>query len=162
VRVSVTAKAGLPSGRIAQWLSLRTNLQDAEKLEIPISGQVVGDISVHGTGWSEDRAALMVGAVKSSEGARNKLSIVVRGDDAPNTTFTVKSVDPPELKVKIGEPKKLKDTLVQTPIEIEIPPGTRPMVHLDTAQGEPGHIVFTTTHPKVKELAVDVQFSVER
>ena len=162
VRVSVTAKAGLPSGRVAQWLSLRTNLQDAEKLEIPISGQVVGDISVHGTGWSEDRSALMMGAVKSSEGAHNKLSIVVRGDDAPNTTFTVKSVDPPELKVKIGEPKKLKDTLVQTPIEIEVPAGTRPMVHLDTAQGEPGRIVFTTTHPKVKELSVDVQFAVER
>jgi hypothetical protein len=66
------------------------------------------------------------------------------------------------MKVKIDEPKKLKDTLVQTPLEIEIPAGTRPMVHLDTAQGEPGRIVLTTTHPKIKELAIDVQFTVER
>jgi hypothetical protein len=162
VRVTVTAKPGLPAGRIMQWLSLRTNLQDAEKLEIPISGQVVGDISVHGTGWSEDRSALMMGSIKSSEGGHGKLSIVVRGADAAATTFTIKSIDPPEMKVKIDEPKKLKDTLVQTPLEIEIPVGTRPMVHLDTAQGEPGRIVLTTTHPKIKELAIDVQFAVER
>jgi hypothetical protein len=162
VRVSVTAKPGLPAGRIMQWLSLRTNLQDAEKLEIPISGQVVGDISVHGTGWSEDRSALLMGSIKSGEGGHGKVSIVVRGADAAATTFAIKSVDPPEMKVKIGEPKKLKDTLVQTPLEIEIPVGTRPMVHLDTSQGEPGRIVLTTTHPKIKELAIDVQFSVER
>ncbi|HEX4412563.1 MAG TPA: DUF1573 domain-containing protein [Lacipirellulaceae bacterium] len=161
-KVSVTAKPGLPVGRIMQWLSLRTNLQDAEKLEVPISGQVVGDISVHGVGWNEERGTLMMGAVKSSEGGHARLSIVVRGTDAPSTTFTVKSVEPPEMKVKLGEPKKLKDTLVQVPLEIEIPAGTRPMVHLDTAQGEPGRIILSTTHPKTKELAVEVQFAVER
>ncbi len=161
-KVTVTALPGLPAGRVMQWLSLRTNLQDAEKLEIPIMGQVVGDISVHGTGWSEDHSALMLGNIKSSEGGHAKLSIVVRGAEAAGTTFAIKSVDPPEMKVKIGEPRKLKDTLVQTPLEIEIPVGTRPMVHLDTSQGDPGHIVLTTTNPKIKELAVDVQFAVER
>ena len=58
------------------------------------------------------------------------------------------------MKVTLGEPKKLKDTLVQVPVEIEIPPGTRPMVHLDTAQGEAARIVFSTTQPKIKELAI--------
>ena len=66
------------------------------------------------------------------------------------------------MKVTIGEPKKLKDTLVQVPLEIEIPPGTRPMVRLDTAQGEPGKIILSTTHPKIKELSIGVQFAVER
>ena len=45
---------------------------------------------------------------------------------------------------------------------IEIPPGTRPMVHLDTAQGEAARIVFSTTHPKIKELSLSVRFAVER
>ncbi|HEX3600713.1 MAG TPA: DUF1573 domain-containing protein [Lacipirellulaceae bacterium] len=162
VRVTVTAKPGLAIGRFQQWLSLRTNLQDAEKLEIPIAGQVVGDISVHGTGWSEERGALTIPSVKSSEGGHGRVSIVVRGADAADTTFKVKSVDPPELKVTVGEPKKLKDTLVQTPLDIEIPAGTRPMVRLYTAQGEPARIVLTTTHPKIKELSVEVLFSVER
>lgn len=162
VRVTVTAKPGLPVGRFTQWLSLKTNMPDAEKLEIPVVGQIVGDISVHGTGWSEEASAVKVGNFKSSEGSHNKLSIVVRGVDAPNTTFTVKSVDPPELKVTIGQPKKLKDTLVQVSLEIEIPKGTRPMVRLDTAQGEPGHIILSTTHPKIKELSIGVQFAIER
>ncbi len=162
VRVTATVRPGMPVGRFQQWLSLRTNLQDAEKLEIPVVGEVVGDISVRGTGWSEERGALTMGSVKSSEGGHNKLSIFVRGADAANTTFKVQSVDPPELKVTVGEPKKLKDTLVQVPLEIAIPAGTRPMVHLDTAQGEAGHIVLSTTHPKIKELAIHVQFAVER
>lgn len=162
VRVTVTARPGLPVGRFQQWLSLRTNLAQAENLEIPVVGQVVGDISVHGTGWSEERGSLKIGNVKSSEGVRNKLNIIVRGADAPNTTFQIKSIDPPELKATLGEPKKLKETLVQVPLEIEIPAGTRPMIHLDTAQGEPGRIILSTTHPKIKELSVNVLFAVER
>jgi hypothetical protein len=162
VRVTVTANPGLPVGRFMQWLSLKTNMPDAEKLEIPIIGQIVGDISVHGTGWSEEASAVKIGSFKSSEGNHTKLSVVVRGADATNTAFTLKSVDPPELKVKIGEPKKLKDTLVQVPLEIDIPPGTRPMVRLDTSQGEAGHIILSTTHPKIKELSIGVQFAVER
>jgi hypothetical protein len=137
-------------------------MPEAEKLEIPIVGQIVGDIGVHGTGWNEEAGALKIGSVKSSAGSRSKLSVVVRGADAAATTFKVQSVDPPELKVTIGEPKKLKDTLVQVPLEIEIPAGTRPMVRLDTSQGEAGHIVLSTTHPKIKELAIGVHFAIER
>jgi Protein of unknown function (DUF1573) len=162
VRVTVTAKPGLPVGRFFQWLSIKTNLADAEKLEIPVQGQVVGDISVHGNGWSEDQGALKVGSVKSGEGFTGKLNILIRGDDAAKVTFQLKSADPAELKVKLGEPIKLRDSLVQVPLEIQIPPGMRPMVRLDTAQGEPGRIVLSTTHPKIKELALGVHFSVER
>jgi hypothetical protein len=162
VRVSVTAKEGLPVGRFMQWLSLKTNLQDAETLEIPIMGQVVGDISVRGTGWIEEQGALRIGSVKSSEGHKANLNIIVRGDEATKTSFKVMSSDPELMKVTLGEPKKLKETLVFVPLAIEIPPGTRPMVRLDTAQGEPGKIVLSTTHSKIKELAIGVQFSVER
>jgi len=74
----------------------------------------------------------------------------------------LKSKDPEELKITLGEPKQVKDTLVHVPVDIEIPPGTRPMVHLETAQGEAGRIVFSTTHPKIKELSLSVRFAVER
>jgi hypothetical protein len=162
VRISLTAKDGLPVGRFMQWLSIKTNLNDAESLEIPVMGQVVGDISVHGDRWSEEQGAWKIGSVKSSEGFKGKLNIAVRGDEADKVQFAVKSIDPKELKVSIGQPKKLKDTLVYVPLEVEIPPGLRPMVRLDTAQGEPGKIVLSTTHSKIKELAINVQFSVER
>jgi len=162
VRITVTAKPGLPIGRFNQWLSLRTNLKDAEKLEIPVVGRVVGDITVHGIGWNEEQGALALGQVKSSEGKRAKVNVVVRGTDAAGVKFAVQSVDPPELKVTIGEPKQLRETLLHVPVEIEVPAGTRPMVRLDTAQGEAGRVVLKTTHPKINELQLGVRFSVER
>jgi hypothetical protein len=162
VRVTVTTKPGLPLGRFNQWLSLRTNLPEAEKLEIPVMGRVVGELSVHGVGWNEEAGELIIGNVKSNEGGRGRVNVVVRGDDAAAVKFDVKSVEPPELKVTIGEPKQLRAGLSHVPVEIEIPVGTRPMVHLDTAQGEAGKIVLSTTHPKIKELSIGVRFAVER
>jgi len=162
-RVTVTAKEGLPVGRFHSWLTLHTNLPDAAKLDIPLVGQVVGDISVTGvTGWNSEESLLTIGSVKSSEGGQGKVFLVVRGPGAADIKFDVKSKEPEVLKVTLGEPKKLKDTLVQVPVTIDIPPGTRPMVHLDTAQGEAARIVFSTSHPKIKELSLAVRFAVER
>jgi hypothetical protein len=162
MKITLTAKPGLPVGRFNQWLAVKTNLEDDEHLEIPVSGRIVGDISVHGIGWSEEQGVLILGSVKSSEGRKQTLNIVVRGEGAADVKFEVQSCDPPELKVKIGEARKLKDALVHVPLEIEIPPGTRPMVRTETAQGEAGRIVLATTHAKIKELALSVRFSVER
>ena len=50
------------------------------------------------------------------------MNVVVRGEGAADVKFEVGSIDPPELKVTIGEPKRLKDTLVHVPVEI----GCRP------------------------------------
>jgi hypothetical protein len=162
VKVTLTAKPDLPVGHIIQTVSLRTNMPEAEKLEIPVVGRVVGDISVHGVGWVEEQGLLMLGRVKSSEGAKGKLNVVVRGEGAAEVTFKVASKDPTELNVTIGEPRRLTDTLLHVPLEIEVPPGTRPMARLDTEQGDAGRIVLTTTHPKVKELVLGVRFAVER
>jgi hypothetical protein len=161
-RITVTAKPGLPVGRFNQWLSLRTNLPEAEKLEIPVIGRVVGDITVHGVAWNEEQGALAIGKVKSREGAKKRVNMVVRGADAANTKFSVQYVDPPELKVTIGEPKQLRPTLLHVPVEIEVPAGTPPMVRLDTAQGEEGLVVLKTTHPTIPELTLGVRFAVER
>jgi hypothetical protein len=163
VRITLTSKPGLPVGRINCWLSLHTDLLDAEKLEIPLTGDVVGDISINGNvGWLEGQGVLVIGGVKSSEGGHGKVNIIARGPEATKITFGVKSKDPEELKVVLGQPRKLSDTLVQVPVDIIIPPGTRPMVRLDTAQGDAGRIVFSTTHSAIKEVSLPVRFAVER
>jgi hypothetical protein len=162
VRITLTAKPGLPIGRFDQWLSLQTNLNGGERLEIPVVGRVIGDISVHGIGWSEEQGFLALGKVQSGKGEKAKLNIVVRGPGAADVKFDVQSVDPEELKVSLGTARKLKETLLHVPIEIEVPAGTRPMVRLDTANSEPGRIVLNTTHPKIKELSLNVRFAVER
>jgi hypothetical protein len=162
VKITLTAKGDLPIGRFDQWLSLQSNLNDGETLDIPVIGRVVGDISVHGVLWNEEKGVLSLGKVKSSEGKRTRVNLVVRGAGAAGVECKIESIDPPELKAAIGESKQLKDSLKHVPIEIEIPAGTRPMVRLNSAQGELGRIVLSTTHAKVKELVLDVRFAVER
>ncbi|MCI0332128.1 MAG: DUF1573 domain-containing protein [Planctomycetes bacterium] len=162
VRITLTAKPDLPVGRFNQFLTLNTNLKEGEKLHIPVIGSVVGDISVHGTGWLENEGVLVIGKVESSKGRKARVNLAVRGENAEDVTFEVGSVDPPELKVTIGEPMRLKATLVRVPVEIEVPPGTRSMARLATAQGEEAKIVLKTTHPKIKELSMGVRFAVER
>jgi hypothetical protein len=162
VRVTLTTKPGLPVGRFHQWVSLRTNLPGSETLDIPLVGRVAGDISVHGINWNEEAGVLSLGKVKSSEGRAQRVNVVARGEGAPDVQLAVDSVDPEELKVTIGEPKKITDTLVHFPVEIQVPAGTRPMVRLGTAQGEEGRVVLKTTHPTIKELVLGVRFAVER
>jgi len=162
VRITVTAKPGLPIGRFDQWLVLQTNMPDAEKLEIPLMGRLVGDISIHGRGWSEEQATLRMGRVKSDQGLRLSVNIVVRGEQASDITFEVQTCDPPELQAVLGEPRRLKKTLTHVPMTIEIPAGTRPMARQGTAQSDAAQIVLKTSHPETPKMVLKVLFAVER
>jgi hypothetical protein len=161
-RVTVTAKPGLPIGALANRLTLRTNVPDAETVEIPLSGRVVGEIRVHGSDFEEERGILRLGNVKSSEGKISKLNVVVRGEDAGDVRLEVATVDPPELRVTIGESRAPNDTFASIPVEVAIPTGTPPMVRLGTAQGREGRITLKTTHRSVHEISIGVRFTVER
>jgi Protein of unknown function (DUF1573) len=162
VKITVTAKPGLPLGRFDQWLKLPSNIKDASTLEIPIIGRVVGNISIHGRLYSEDQGVLRLGTVKSDEGASAKLNIVIRGDDAAATTLSVETTDPPELKAELGEPNHLSSTLVHVPLTVEVPRGTPPMAHLDTQQGEAGKITLKTNSKEAAQVVIHVRFDVER
>jgi len=161
-RVRLTAKAGLPLGHFDQYLSLPTSIPDAKQLDIPVLGRVVGNISVHGRYWSEPQGTLLLGNVRSAEGATATLNLVIRGQGADDTQMEVAATDPPELVARLGERKQLKPTLVHLPLVVEIPPGTPPMVRLDTDQSDGGRIKLKTTHPDAPELVLRVQFTVER
>lgn len=162
VLITLTLKPGLPIGIFSPRLSLRTSLRDAERLDIPIHIRVVGDISVHGNHWDDERAVLRLGSAKSSQGKRDRLNLVVRGDAAKDVEFNIASTDPPELTATLGQPTRYGDTLVHVPLEVEVPAGTPPMVRLGTEQGEQGSIVVGTTHPTIRQLLINVRFSVER
>jgi hypothetical protein len=162
VRVTVTAKRGLPMGRLDQWLTLHTNLPEAKTLEIPVVGQVVGNISVHGNLWNENQGVLYLGHVMSDQGAVANLNIVVRKEGTEEVKLEVLSSDPPELVATLGEPRQLKASLVHVPLRIEIPPGTHPMVRLHTAQSDEGRVTIKTSLPEAPELVLSVRFAVER
>lgn len=162
VRIRLTAKPGLPLGHFDQYLSIKTNIPDAKKMDIPVVGRVVGAISIHGRLWSEHRGSLMLGNVRSDEGTTAGMNLVIRGDGADTVTMEVVSTDPPELVAKLGEPEEFRPTLVHVPLTVEIPQGTPPMIRLDNDQYEGGRITLKTSHPDAPELVLRVQFTVER
>lgn len=161
-RIRVVAKPGLRMGRFDQWLAVKTNIPDAEQIKIPISGRVVGNVSIHGLMWNEDQGVLRLGKVESSQGMKQQLNIVVRGEHANDAQIEVASTDPPELKATLGVPKKVGDSLVHVPLTVEIPPGTPPMARLDIDQHDEARIVLKSSLPDVPEIVLQVRFAVER
>ncbi len=167
VKVTATYRAGKSQGPFFAWLTLETNLPRAEKLTVPLTGNVVGDISVFGPGWIASQNLLQLSAVDGKAGKKVRLLVAVRGDNAKETQLSVASVDPKELKVTLGEGKQMGEKLVHFPLFVEIPPGTRPLVRMskpgeddDTSRGD-GLIVLNSTHPVTSELRLKVRFSVE-
>ena len=161
VRITLTTSSKLPVGHFHHWVGLHTNLPSAEKIEIPLVGRVVGDLSLFGRGWDEDAGALRMGTVHSERGAVSKLVLAIRGPHAGATDVMVESVDPQELQVNIGEPQAITERMSHVPVTIEVPPGTRPMIRLSTAQGDAGRIALKTTHPEAPLLEFRVFFAVE-
>ncbi len=153
-----------PGGSIGPFvgaLELQTSLKSASSFDVPISGNVRGDISMFGPGWTEENGLLRIGHVKSADGATRRLHVTLRGEHAKETKLSVSKVEPPELKVTLGEPKSISDKVVQAELTIQIPPGTRPMVRAGEDQGGEGEIVLATTHPITPEVRLRVTFTVK-
>lgn len=159
-KVTLMAKPGLPVGQVMEWVTLKTNQPDSEELEIPVFGRVVGDITLHGSGWSEEAGVLHLGMVPAEEGMKRRLILSSKGQHASDTKYELLSVDPPELKVELGETRRKNDDVYHTIITIEVPAGTRPMIHLNTHQGDDGLVRLKTTHPTSSELNLRVRFAV--
>lgn len=168
VKITATFEPGKSLGPFFTWLILETNLEKAQKLTVPVSGTVKGDVVIFGTGWNESQGVLRMGLVDGKQGKHVRLNVAIRGEHAPGTKVEVASVDPPELKVSLGEPKEMSKQMVHVPLFIDVPAGTRPMVRIaklageedDTQKGD-GVIVLKTTHPDTEEVRLLVRFSVD-
>lgn len=160
-RVVVSLAASGYVGPFQGSLSLETNLPQAAKLEIPVGGNVKGDVSIYGQGWQAAVGLLKLGAISGAEGGESQLHVMIRGEHADATELTVARVDPPELQATLGEPVRRGDALVQVPLTVTIPPGTRPLVRAGEDQGGEGEIVLATTHPQTGEVKLRVQFAVK-
>ncbi|MEX2168478.1 MAG: DUF1573 domain-containing protein [Pirellulales bacterium] len=162
VRIELTNNPAMPLGLLDQWLVVKTNQPEWEELKIQLVGRVVGDITLHGRGWNEELGVLHLGVIDGNKGAKAKLLISTKGNQAEAIAFEVASTDPPQLEAKIGQSRLLNPGVNHTELFITIPPGTQSMNHLDTAQGEPGQIVLKCNHPQTPEVVVHVRFAVER
>ena len=162
-RLTVQIRPGLPLGPIYQKLKLKTDVADAEEMEIPFLGSVVSDITVMSPSdkFRDDLLLLTLGLIKQSEGASVKLFLIVKGPYREETEITLDTIDPESvMQVTLGE-KKITDSIHMIPLTIKIPPGSQTVNRLGTDQGKTARIVLKTTHPHAKEVVIYLQFAIE-
>jgi len=159
--LTVTIKPGLPLGQFQQTILLRTSLESAPAIDVPLRGTVGSDIAVFGHGWDEDIGTLTIGAVRGDEGARRQLTLVARGPHRREVQYKLDKVFPDTLHVSLGKTTETGDgTVLQTPLIIEIPKGSLPVNHLTMDPKKSGQIILETNHPSVPRLQILVRFAV--
>ena len=162
VLARITVKPGLPQGPFLQRIVLQTNLGSPAELTLPVQGTVGSDIAIVGHGWDTESGTLNLGAIRGSVGRQARLILVVRGPHRNEVKFKPITAVPGLLKVQMGATSEINNgAVVQTPLIIDIPPGSPPANHLGSEQGQLGEIVIETTHPQVHKLRILVRFAIE-
>ena len=160
--LTVTVKPGLPLGPFRQKLTLNTDLPGAPTLQLPIAGTVISDITISGPGWDREHGVLVLGVVRSAEGIRRNLTVLVHGEHRHDVQVTVGKCQPDFLRVSLGEPADVNGgAVVRIPLTVEVPPGVPDANYLGSP-GKLGEILLETTHPEAKQVRLLVQLAVEQ
>jgi hypothetical protein len=164
----LTIKPGLPLGSLLQRIRLWLDLPGEPMVEIPIEGQVLGDISIVGprTGpqsWDSENNLLVLGDVHSAKGAQSRdMHLLVKGEHRGKTELKVVDVRPEFLQIEFDKPRPVEGAeVVKIPFTIKVPPGA-PQGDHSGAFGKPGRIELETGHPTTPRLRLYVTFSVEK
>ena len=160
LELQLLVKPGLPIGPFSQNVTFKVTSEIESSLELPITGTVVGDMSIIGRNVDSNQATFSLGYIKRGEGRTGEMFVLVKGPYRNDVKLTVAEVDPPEMKVSVGEPTSEGKT-VKYPVTVSVPKGTPAMSRIGSAQGKAARFVLHTTHPFSKELPVQVRFTVE-
>ena len=160
-RVHVEVRPGLPSGAFQQTITLQTTSKSVPRVEIPVQGAVVSDISVAGRGWNAQTGVVSMGTVARSDGVAWPLMIVVRGPLAKDVRLSHVGSVPDWLAVELEPTRYSADTAVAlTRLKIRIPPGSPASQHLGNGQGELGRVTMQFDSPSLPNLEILVRFAV--
>lgn len=156
-RLAVDVKPGLPLGPLQQLISIDFDMPEPTTAQIFVEGSVGGDLVLLGPGWDSSRRTLLLGTVSGRTGHRSQLFLTARGPHRDSLKPVVREVVPDSLQVTVGAAEQIGDgAVVRLPIEIVIPPGSRPANHLCSQQGPAGRIVLDTGHPDTPVLTIPV------
>ena len=161
LEMKLTVKPGLPLGSFKQRIRLKTNLKDDPEQVIPITGTIVGPVSIVGNGWHAEFGVLVIGQVNRGEGATRKLSLFIRGKQYKGLELKPPQVTPKEMQVTCGKVAELNEgAVVMVPLTIEIPKDAPSMNHMGSGQGKWGEIKILTNNADLPPVKIMVQFAV--
>ena len=156
-RVDLEIEPGLPLGRLREMLRIEFTMPEEVIAEVPIEGSVGGDLVLVGQGWDSSRQALMLGTVSSRTGLRRRLFLTVKGPHREIVKPRLEEAVPASLNVSIGEGRPIGEgNVIRIPIDLVIPPGSRPVNHICSEQAPAGRIVLATGHPESPTLTIPV------
>ena len=160
----IKLKPGLPLGSAFQELRLKTSSSKAGMIEIPISANIVGDLSISGRRYNKQLQLIRMGPVNATDGMETKISLMVKGQFAPEFEILGVETDPADektLAVNIGETREFRDGKIKMiPVTVTVPQGAPSTNYLGGVENPTAKIKFKTNHPDAKELTVAVEFSV--
>jgi hypothetical protein len=158
----VKVKPSLVARPFRQQMVLRTNVDLAPTVEVPVQGTVGGEIAVAGFGWDEQSGVLTLGTVAAAKGTERTFHVVVRGPHAKKLELKPIRIVPDLLEVEAGSGQQLgAGPVFRFPLTIRIPPRSRAANHLGTKPADLGQIVIETGHPQEPELRLLVRFAVK-
>lgn len=162
--LEIEVKPGLPLGSNQQNLKIKTSSEFAPELKLPISGNVVGDITVVSTHkFNRESNVLMLDRVKSFEGAKATIHLIVKGPDRDEVTVQLKKASPDYLLVEIDEIQSLNEGLIRrVPVHVTIPTGVPAGNFHGPGREKMGRISLEVQgHPEIKKVDVGVYYAVE-
>jgi hypothetical protein len=164
ILVNVKIKPGLDLGPMNQVITLHTRSEGDHNLEVRVTGEVVGDITLMGQAYNSTQDAVLLGIVKRGEGKKVTLQFLVKGPHRHDVKMSVAEVDPKNaLQVSLSErptPVANGNTMMHT-LNVELLKDAPPMSRVGNAQGPEGLIMIETTHPTAKRIPIRVRFAVE-
>jgi hypothetical protein len=143
--LSLTLKPGMPLGRFADAVTLKTDHPRKPLLEIPVSGQIVGPISLM------PERVYMPG-VSSAQGRASNVTLNVRNHDRTNFSVRIPEALKGVVEVSVDpEPSAAEqDGFRQYRMEVRVPKGAR--------SGKfSGTVVLETDHPQAVEIKLPVE-----
>jgi len=156
-RIDLVAKPGLPLGPLRQTLRVAFTMGEDYVAEVPVEGTVGGDLVLAGGGWDSGRQALLLGTVSQKSGTRTRVWLTAKGPHREQVRPTIAETVPDGLEVTIGPGQPIgTGGVIRIPIDVVVPPGSRPFNHLCTEEGPPGRIVLQTGHPDSPTLTIPV------
>lgn len=155
--IEVQAKPGLPLGRLRQTVAVAFDVGEQVTAELPLEGVVAGDLLVAGPGWDAGRQTLFLGTVPGAAGFKTRLFLTAKGEHRESVRPEVREVVPAALEVTVGQPVPVgSGGSLRIPVDIVVPPGSRPANHLCSQSGPAGRIVLATGHPTAPTLTIPV------
>ncbi len=172
-KITVTAKDNLPQGPFKETLILKTDSPLQPEIQLPVTGNVVGSISVAGPGWSAEDNVWVLGLLEKGTVGKRVLWILDRsvkteqaasvqpGQLPEHIKLEIESVEPAWLQVELKDATYLPESgVVRTLVSLTVPENAPVCDYWGRIPDKMAKINLKTSSKENKSILIYVRFAV--